>query len=326
MIRFATIGTNFIVDRFLTPAIQNKDLHYGAVYSRNEETATAFAAKYHVDKIYTDLEELAAADDIDAVYIASPNSLHYQQAALMLAHKKHVLCEKTITSNVRELEHLIELAKANEVVLLEAMHSVHTPGFAAIVNHLPKLGTIRRATFQYCQYSSRYDTFKNGIIENAFDPSFSNGALMDIGVYCIHPLLRLFGMPKEIKSDALLLHNGIDGAGTILASYEEMQAELIYSKITDNRLPSQIQGEQGTMLINGINIPHEITFIDRTGREEVIYSADSTADMSSEIKEWVRLIREDPGYSIHNQYSHMALSLMDQARTQMGIRFPADTK
>ena len=104
MICYATIGTNIIADRFLDAARQNDLLHYAAVYSRNTDTAAGFAAKYHVERICTNLEELAAADDIDGIYIASPNSLHYEQAALLLAHKKHILCEKTITSNTRELD------------------------------------------------------------------------------------------------------------------------------------------------------------------------------------------------------------------------------
>lgn len=92
---------------------------------------------------------------------------------------------------------MIQAAKENQVVFMEAMKSVHTPGFKAMKEHLPKLGTVRRATIQYCQYSSRYDKFKNGIIENAFKPELSNGAIMDIGVYCVHFLAALFGMPEK---------------------------------------------------------------------------------------------------------------------------------
>lgn len=117
MIRYGTIGTNFIVDRFQEAAMENPSLHYSAVYSRNQETAGNFAAKYGVETTYTDLNAFACADDLDAVYIASPNSFHYEQAALLLSHGKHVLCEKPVTSNARELEHLIQLAGQNNVIL-----------------------------------------------------------------------------------------------------------------------------------------------------------------------------------------------------------------
>lgn len=86
MIRYGTIGTNFIVDHFQEAAMENPSLYYAAVYSRNQETASSFAAKYGVKTTYTDLKAFACADDLDAVYIASPNRLHYGQAALLLSH------------------------------------------------------------------------------------------------------------------------------------------------------------------------------------------------------------------------------------------------
>lgn len=324
MIRYATIGTNFIVDRFLEAAKKQTELCYTAVYSRNVETAKSFADKHQAKRICTDLMDLANADDIDAVYIASPNSLHYEQASILLSHGKHVLCEKTITSNAEELKNLISLAQANHAVLLEAMRTVYTEGYSILANSLSLPGPIRRVSFNYCQYSSRYDKFKAGIIENAFDPSFSNGALMDIGVYCVHPLVRLFGIPAHIKTDVLRLSNGLDGAGTILATYSGMQAELIYSKISDSHVPSQIQGENGTITIEGINNPHKIIFYDRKNNKKILYQASDEPDMSGEIREWIRLIEQDTDNQTHNQYSLMALELMDEARKQMNIVFPAD--
>lgn len=325
MIRFATIGTNFIVDSFLESAASLDELSYAAVYSRNQETADRFADKYQAERTCTDLQELANAPDIDAVYIASPNSLHCEQASLFLSHGKHVLCEKPITSNVREMEHLINLSKAHHVVLMEGMRSVFTPGYQVLCDNLSRLGLIRKVSFQYCKYSSRYDNFKSGIIENTFNPAFSNGALMDLGVYCVYPLVRLFGMPKEIKSHALLLHNGIDGAGTILAAYETMQAELVYSKISNSYVPSQIQGEAGTITVKGIGNPSEVTFYDLKGNSQILYQTPAAPDMAGEIKEWVRLIREGSADHPHNQYSLMTLRVMDEARRQMGIVFPADS-
>ena len=183
----------------------------------------------------------------------------------------------------------------NQAVLLEAMRSVYSPGFQAVRENLHKLGKIRRVSFQYCQYSRRYDNFKKGIIENAFNPALSNGALMDIGVYCVHPLVSLFGKPERVVTSSLKLSNGIDGAGTILVEYPEFQGELLYSKITDSRVPSQIQGEEGTMVIREIPDPQEITIYYRSGKTENL------------------------------ENSRMEMELMDEVRRQQGIIFPADT-
>lgn len=324
-IRFATIGTNFVAQWFAEAALTCPELTYTAVYSRNENTAREFAACYGAAKIHTDLQELAEDPEIDAVYIASPNSLHHQQAILMMNHGKHVLCEKAIASNKKELEAMIEAARKNHVILLEAMRLAYDPGLVSIQNALKQIAPVRRATLSFGKYSSRYDKFKEGVIENAFDPAFSNGALMDIGVYCVHVLVRLFGAPRHIHAESLFLSNGIDGAGTILADYEGMQTELLYSKISDNLLPSHIQGEQGTILIDLLTSPRKISLIHRDGTREELGFEIKGLNMIYEVREWIRLIQEQQVEHPHHAYALMEMELMDEARRQCGIVFPADS-
>lgn len=326
MVRCATIGTNFVADWFMKAVHACDGISCSLVYSRNAETAEAFCRKHGAGRWCTDLTEVAEAGDVDGVYISSPNSLHYEQAALMLAHGKHVICEKTITSNAAELEDLMRIAKENGVVLMEAMRSVHEEGFDQLKNVIPRVGVIRRVSFQYAKYSSRYDKFKAGIIENAFNPDFSNGAMMDIGVYCVHPLVRLFGMPDKIIADSLILSNGVEGAGTILASYDGMQAELLYSKITTNRLPSQIQGEDGTLVIDDITNICNVTFYDRAGNAETVIDLPKNRGLEGEVNAWVRMIESGSGAEEEIRYSLMELKVMDEARRQAGIVFPADRR
>ena len=98
-------------------------------FQEKKETAKAFAKKHGAEFIYTDLKELAESSDIDAVYIASPNSCHCEQAVEMLKHGKHVLCEKPAASNAAELQRMRAAAENGQAVLLEAMRSVYDPGF-----------------------------------------------------------------------------------------------------------------------------------------------------------------------------------------------------
>ena len=325
MIRFATIGTNFVVEWFLKCAAQVEGLQYNGTYSRNIEKAEKFAKEHNGNLIFGNLEELAKSKDVDAVYIASPNSLHYEQARLMIKNKKHVMIEKTITSNLRELNELCRLAKENNVVIMEAMRSVYSPGFLAIKDAMKKIEPVRRVEFQYCQYSSRYDKYKNGIIENAFNPSFSNGALMDIGVYCVHPLVKLFGLPDEIKATATMLPDRIDGQGTITCAYDGMIADISYSKITNGRLPSQIQGEKGTILIEDIPNPRKIKIIYNDGYEENIENIPcKDLNLEYEAEEWAKLINKGEFTDKHIKYSVMCIKVMDEARRQQNIVFPAD--
>lgn len=326
MIRFATIGTNFVVDWFLEGAAKCNELVYTGTYSRNVSKAEEFGKKYGSRLFFDDLEKLAECDEIDAVYIASPNSEHFEQAMLMLKHGKHVMVEKSMASNAKEVSMLIETAKKNKVVLMEAMRPVHDLGFRAIEEAIKEIAPIRRVSFQYCQYSSRYDKFKNGIIENAFRPEFSNGALMDIGVYCVHPMVKLFGEPKEILAQAVILPDSIDGEGTIIVKYDDMLGEITYSKITDGKIPSQIQGEKGTILIKEIFEPRQVTtyFRDGSVKEADIPQCDNNLEF--EAAEWARLIREKDYSDIHSKYSLMALKVMDEARRQQNIVFPADKR
>lgn len=324
MVRFAVIGTNKITDSFIEAGNKCEGFELVAVYSRTKERATEYAHKHGATLVYDDLDELGASKEIDAVYVASPNSFHAEHSIKMLNSKKHVLCEKTIASNSKELDGMLKAAKDNGVIVLEAMRSVFDPGFKAIEEHISKLGTIRRVTFQYCQYSSRYDNFKKGIVENAFNPIFSNGALMDIGVYCIHPLVKLFGMPRKIWADAVILENGIDGAGTIMFKYEHMQGELMYSKIANSSLPSQIQGEKGCMIIKEIPDTREITIHYNDGQEEQIQVNKYDNNMYYEIEEFIRLIQTNGTAQAHNKSSIMALSIMDEVRQQIGLTFLAD--
>ncbi|MDO4284898.1 MAG: Gfo/Idh/MocA family oxidoreductase [Eubacteriales bacterium] len=327
-IRFATIGTGKIVRKFLEAAAQCPELSHEALYSRSRENAEAFIASCpdasrRAVRTYTDLNAMAQDPSIDAVYLASPNAFHCEQAILMMRGGKHVLCEKPIASNSRELALMIETAREHRVVLMEAMRSAYAPGYSLLRAHLSDLGTIRRATFQYCQYSSRYDRYKQGIIENAFRPELSNGALMDIGVYCVYPLVSLFGIPDRIAAQSVFLENGVDGAGTILASYPQMQAELIYSKITDSSLPSQIQGENANLILREIADMQELTICRRGGEREVISIDRGSNDMTYECEEWVRRIRNG---ILSLSDSVKTMQVMDEARRQAGIVFPADGK
>ena len=103
-IRFGIIGTNTITEQFLKAAMSLESFKLNAIYSRTEERGLEFASKYGVEYIYTNLEQLLKDDVVDAMYIASPNAYHAKQAILCLNHQKHVLCEKPLASNLKEVE------------------------------------------------------------------------------------------------------------------------------------------------------------------------------------------------------------------------------
>ena len=326
MIRFGVIGTNSITEKFIKSACQNDKFQLNAVYSRTSERGKEFALKYGVDQVYTSLDEMAQSSDIDAVYIASPNSCHGKQSLIFLENNKHVLCEKTIASNLKELDVMIASAKKNKVLLMEAMITSFLPNFKSIKDNMHKIGKIRRYYGTYCQYSSRYDKYKNGENPNTFNPEFSNGSIMDIGIYCIYPLIQLFGEPKSITAKGVLLDSGVDGEGSILLEYDDMDAVITHSKIANSALSSEIQGELGQILINQLPLLKEININYRNGDIEDINICQDKLPMYYELTEFINLIESGKTESDINTYeiSRIVMNVLETSRKQMGVLFPCD--
>ncbi len=123
-----------------------------------------------------------------------------------------------------ELQAMIDVARKNNVLLMEAVKSTLLPNFQVVRENVNRVGKVRSYFASFCQYSSRYDAYKEGNILNAFKPEFSNGAIMDIGVYCIYPLVVLFGRPESVNASGTLLDSGVDGNGSIVLKYKDMNA------------------------------------------------------------------------------------------------------
>ncbi len=316
----AVIGRNFVVDEMLGSVRLFPECHLYAIYSRKEESAKAYAQKWGFERVYTDLYEMAEDKNIDAVYIASPNCCHEEQAVMMLGAGKHVLCEKPINKSLEGARKMISTAEKNGVVFMEAMMSAHVPGRYKISELLPRIGKVRRVNLSFCQYSSRYDKFKQGIVENAFDPTLHNGSFMDLGVYPVSLMLQLFGEPLDIISKAVFLPKSIDGQGTMICSYPEMTATLQWSKITQGYIQSDIQGEGGSILIDRVSKPAELTLILRDGTIEKFETLAGKPVMYYEFKDFLSQINGEKMPQF-NRLSLMEAALMEKAREQMGINF-----
>ncbi|MCD7936347.1 MAG: Gfo/Idh/MocA family oxidoreductase [Tannerellaceae bacterium] len=336
-IRFGVVGTNFITDWVIAGARQDERFELAAVYSRTQETADAFAAKHRIPHTFTSLEEMAKSICIDAVYIASPNFLHAEQSILCMRYGKHVLCEKPFASNAREVRKMIAASEQYQVTLMEAMKPTMTPNFRVVRENLSRLGTVRRYFSSYCQYSSRYDTYKEGVILNAFKPELSNGAMMDIGIYTIYPMVVLFGRPQKIEASGVVLSSGADGQGAVNFTYEGMNATVLYSKIADSYLPTEIQGEEGNLTLDRINLISKVGFTPRPSAKSGKGPKPEPQDLSCppekdeyyyEVAEFMDLIQAGKRESEINSHTHslITLEIIDEVRRQLGIVYPADGK
>lgn len=360
MIRIATIGTSAITAQLLDALPCCPEAAFVGTCSRDAERAAAFTTAHGGTHPFTSVEELAASPEVDAVYIGSPNARHARQALTCIAGGKHVLVEKPFASNAREARAVFQAAEAAGVVALEAMRPLHDPAFLELRSLLERLGTLRRATLRFGKYSSRYDLVLAGKPANVFDCRMAGGALMDIGIYTVEPLVALFGAPQRIACAAALLDPGtravcggaIDGAGTILASYDGMVASLHYSKITDDLAASQFEGELGTLAVDAIATPRRARLDLRCTDAQPqpgAYSTSSTVaqnielparknSMVGELADFLRAVAavqdgcapaEAPAGALgplaaFSAITQTSLDLMDEARRQVGVVFPAD--
>ena len=292
MLRIATIGTSMITDDFIQVVNANDQAAFVGTLSRDANRGAAFTAERGGERNFTSLDELAAAADVDAVYIGSPNALHYEQALACIAGGKHVIVEQPFCAT-----------------------------------------------------------------------NMASGSLMDIGVYTVEPMVEIFGMPSGLTSMATLLdpatrqltHGPIDGCGSILASYGggRISVELAHSKITNDLLPSQIEGERGTIQIDHLSTPRNVR-IDYRGdvvrgsateapREQgdngrVLDLPKSSNTMEYELTDFITAIggidnvkeeiwetpagRHELGH--YRDVTLVSLRIMDAVRQQAGITFPSD--
>ncbi len=254
MFKYAVIGRGKIADTFIRGASLSGKLELEAVYSRREVTGREYAAKHGIKKIYTDLNDLVNDKEIQAVYIASPNSCHEWQSELLLQGGKHVICEKPIATSAEGYQRLKALADSRGLVYMEAIIPIFGKSRGQIKAALEKIGKIAMARIDYCQLSSRYDAFMRGEHVNIFDMSLAAGTLMDLGIYCVYAAVDLFGVPKNIQVAASYLYNGADGSGSAIFEYDTFLTVLSYSKVGQSTAPCEIVGDKGSIVIERVGL------------------------------------------------------------------------
>lgn len=337
-LRLGVVGTNFVSDWLVTAAAALPAVQVTAVYSRAQATGQAFADRHGLPLVFDSYQALLDCLQVDAVYLASPNALHCEQALAAAAAKKHILCEKPIALNRRQMEAMRAAAQQNGVVLLEAMRPLYDPALEIIRRQLPKLGRLRRVTLDFCQYSSRYDAFLSGQRPRAFDPTLGNAAMMDIGVYCTAVCAALFGRPQRVQAAATFLENGFEAGGSMLLSYAGFQAEITYSKVCQSVTPSVFLGENGALSVDRISTPRRLLLYLRPGAgpqsgprpadaaagEELPY-APAENNMVYELQVFADLVRAKNTAHHGLEVSALQMDILDAARRQTGVRFACES-
>ena len=328
-IRFAVIGTSKITRQFLAAAMQDERFSLHAIYSRKLSSAIEFSQDFPALEVFDDLTLLAECENVDAVYIASPNSCHAKQAILMMKNGKHVLCEKPVAVTSEELNLMVATAKKYNVCLMEAMLSTFLPNFLQVQKACTQIGVLRKFTASFCQYSSRYPKYLKGENTNTFNLEFANGSLVDIGIYPLYVAISLFGKPDNAQSQCNKLSSGVDGCGDILLSYKDafqLQAVISHSKVSSGENIGEVQGELGRVVWHHSSLFNEVKIIFNTGEEQELTLPQNENRMAYECRHFFDLLAQNTNESPINtwQLSADVLKTLESVRKQQNIIYPND--
>ncbi|KUI70039.1 putative oxidoreductase YgjR [Cytospora mali] len=356
-LNLAVIGTNWITNSFVQSSHESKKFQLVAVYSRSHDTARKFISDTpsitdaSSVKTYDNLDSMLSDSSakIDVVYIASPNSLHYEQTIKVLDAGKHVIVEKPIASNAKELEALFRHADSKGLVLLEAYRHIQEPNFLKLQSLLDdektraeKFGAIYGASINMAVYSSRYAKVLEGEEPNVLSLKFSGGSLWDMGCYPVTFTLALFGKPSSQSYFPVVIRTGVDGGGHMILNYaaetskhkEKFTVHAHTSKIYTSTAPTEIYCEKGTIRINGatgVTDIDTVEFVPR-GKKEGEQLGDSNPEyqgflnLTWEAKELGRIITEGDreAESRLRKLSTEVLTVMEDMRKQNGIIFDSE--
>ncbi|MDX1403384.1 MAG: Gfo/Idh/MocA family oxidoreductase [Woeseiaceae bacterium] len=224
-LRWGVISTANIGRWAVNPAIQasgNGDLL--AVASRDAKTAREFARQWNIPGAYGSYAELLDDEDIDAVYIPLPNSMHCEWTIKAAEAGKHVLCEKPLALTGDECHEMQNAARKNGVKLMEAFMYRFHPRIRRVLEML-RQGVVGDLKMIHAAFTFRLSSSNN----IRWQPEFGGGALMDVGCYCINVSRTMVGAePEEVQAFASWASTGVDEMmtgslrfpGDILASFE----------------------------------------------------------------------------------------------------------
>lgn len=333
MLTIGMIGTSGIAHEFAKALLMSGQFAVKAVYSRTLFKAEGFGKAYGAELFFDDLEEFMEEPEFAAVYIASPNSLHFEQTLLALENGKHVIVEKPAFSNSREWEAAFALAEEKGLFLMEAARHLHDPNFQLVRSEIAKLAGVDGADLHYGKYSSRYDQVLAGEEPNIFSPAFSGGALMDLGVYALYAALAWFGIPESGQYFMKPIQTGVDGAGTVVLRYPYFHVSLHISKIYNDFQNTEIYCGKQTLTLDSLSTTSSVELYDGEIEETVQLAVPASEHaMLDEANAFARLLQNptDPEqlaqYQEWKELSRQVALWMEKLRKDAGIHFAADQK
>lgn len=302
--------------------VPNARVH--AVASRSLERAQIFADKYGAKNAYGSYEEIINCPDLDAIYIATPHSEHYNNTLMCINAGIPVLCEKAFAVNSRQLKEMVALAREKKVFLQEAIWTRFHPSVAQVSDIIAK-GTIGKIIHLSANFGflAPFD-----LSNRIYNLSLTGGSLMDIGIYPLFISKLLLGNPKSIKAVGTLYETGIDLNCSMALNYESGATASLFSTVAcETETSCTIYGEKGKIYMHPRFHETKGFTLSVTGEEDEFFPTERLGHgYSYEAEDVQRCLSEGliENDKLPLQFSLELMAIMDEVRNQIGLIYPED--
>lgn len=319
-LNWAVIGTGVMANE-MAQAFQKMGRNLYAVGNRTYEKAVAFAEKYNIKIVYKQIDEVFEDSNVDIIYIATPHNTHYQFMKKALENGKHLLIEKSIALNSRELDEMIALANRQNLILAEAMTIWHMPLYKKLWNIVKngELGKVQLITMNFGSFKE-YD-MKNRF----FNMNLAGGAMLDIGVYALS-IVRSFmdKKPEEIVSQWKPSPAGSDEQATILLKNSSGQmATVALSLHSKQPKRAVISCEKGYIEIMEYPRAEQAIIVDaKTGDTRKITDGHTSDAVYYEICDMEYAVLNNDTSALCLEYSKDVMDIMTKLRKDWNMQYP----
>lgn len=322
--KIGIIGAGWIADKMAQTVTPIENVENYAIASRDLAKAQAFAERHGFTRAYGSYQQLVDDPEVDLVYIATPHSHHFEHASLALEAGKPVLVEKAFTASARQAEALLNLAHRKGLFITEAIWPRYMPVALKVKSLLDAgaIGTPVQLSATLC-----YPMMDK---ERILRPELCGGALLDVGVYCLHFARMYFGGDIErTESSCLLTNTVIDSYNSMTLYYRDGRvAQLQSSALSRDNRQGVITGSKGFMVVDNVNSPEGIHIydLDYKLKEEHFSPAGQITGYEYQVLASRDAIRQGLLEStyIPHQETLEVMKMMDAFRAEWGVRYPMD--
>lgn len=319
MLRWGILSTGVIARNFAETARRMGGVELTAVASRSAQSAEAFGEAYGIPKRYASYEALAADPEVDIVYVATPHSRHYADMKLLIGAGKHILCEKSFTTDAAQAVEVLRMARERGVFVMEAFWTKLIPVYREVERLIAEgaIGEVRSVTAQY--------GYTTGREARKFDAALAGGTLLDIGVYAIGFACMMLGYSfDDVLSQLILNDAGTDATDAILLRRGRAVAQLTCGIGFNMPTHGAVYGTKGHIDIPEFKNPERVTLFVDGEAPRVIEHPFEVNGYEYEIREAERCVSEGKLQSelMTWEQTVSVMRIMDEVRRQNGMRFP----